>query len=70
MDKKLVGFIGLALELPVVILIFVFIGDFCDKHYALKGFGVGAGVLIAFSGWVTHLILLVKKYDSVEEPKK
>ncbi|MCB0347985.1 MAG: hypothetical protein KDD37_04080 [Bdellovibrionales bacterium] len=54
---------GIAFELTGLIIGFIFIGQMIDEKYQLNGIGVAGGISLAFIIWVSHLMILVKKWE-------
>ncbi len=68
MDKKTVALIGLAFELTGLILGGVFLGNYFDSKWDMKGLGVAGGALIALIVWITHVMKVLKEKSS-DQPK-
>ena len=64
MDKKTLMYVGLGLELPGLIIAFIFAGKFFDEKYNLKGMGIAGGALLGLVSWVLHLVYVMKAQDS------
>ena len=64
MDKKTVALIGLAFELTGLVLAGVFLGNYLDSKWDLKGLGVAGGALLALVLWITHVMKVLKEKSS------
>ncbi len=61
MKKHLARWVGLAIEFPVLLFLFIKIGQFLDKKYDKSSLFVLFGIIIGFSIWIWHIYLLQKK---------
>ena len=63
MNKGVGVYLGIAFELTGLIIVFLFIGKYFDEKFTLGGIGITVGILLAFALWITHLLILVKKWE-------
>lgn len=69
MDKKTLVYIGLGLELPGLILAFIFLGKYLDDRFSLKGMAIAGGALAGLIIWVVHLLIVIKQQEK-DDPKE
>lgn len=62
-----VYFIGLATELAVLIVTFLYIGRWVDQQMRWNGFGVAGGAFIGLGIWIGHLVAAMNKAARLEE---
>ena len=62
-------FIGIGVELVGIVIVMFKVGAWLDATYHWPGYGVAGGILLGLVGWLTHVILAVKKTDT-EDSKK
>lgn len=62
-----VYFIGLATELAVLIVSFLYLGRWVDEKMGWSGFGVAGGSVIALALWITHLVSAMNKAAKLQE---
>lgn len=67
MNSKAYVFIGMGFELIGAVLVLLWVGGIVDHEYGWKGFGSIAGIVIALVGWITHLLLVVRKLANDEK---
>ena len=67
MDKKALAFVGLAFELAALVVAFIYIGQYFDLKYNLKGLGIAGGALGGLIVWVAHVAIVLKSFERSEE---
>ena len=55
-------FTAMGFELVGIILTCLYFGQELDKKYGLGGLGVAGLSMIGLAGWLTHLVVLLKKF--------
>lgn len=60
-------FIGLAMELAVLIVTFLYLGRWVDGYMGWNGFGVAGGAFLGLAIWITHLVSAMNKANKLEE---
>ena len=61
---------GLGFELLAVTVIGVYLGQYIDKTYEIKGLATVGLVLGGLGGWAYHLVVLIKKYEREKQVDK
>lgn len=59
--------LGLAAELIVLELVFIYAGRYLDEKYQWPQYGVTIGGLLALIVWLTHAVIMVKKIEKEEQ---
>ncbi len=69
MNTKAYVFIGMGFELVGAVMAFLWIGQYLDEHQGWGGMGAAGGIVVAFIGWITHLLIVVRTLakDTKEE---
>lgn len=62
-----VYFIGLATELAVLIVTFLYLGRWVDGYMGWNGFGVAGGAFLGLGIWIVHLVSAMNKANKLEE---
>lgn len=65
--NNLWAFVSIGFEIVGLILVAVYLGAYLDEKYQLKGLGTGGMVIVALTGWLVRIILMLKKIQSDEE---
>jgi NADH:ubiquinone oxidoreductase subunit 6 (subunit J) len=60
MDRKTGIFIGMGVECVGIVLVFVYIGQWIDEKYGLKGLATAFLAMLALVVWVVHLLMVVR----------
>lgn len=67
MKNSYVYFIGLAMELAVLIVTFLYIGRWVDGYMGWSGFGIAGGAFVGLGIWIVHLVSAMNKAAKLEE---
>lgn len=67
MDRQYIIFFGLGIELVVLSITLIYIGQFLDQRFGWNGFGIAGGAVLALVSWLTHLIFAMRKLDQEEK---
>jgi len=62
-SKKAVVFAGMGFELAGLIVGGLYLGQYLDAVYNLKGIATAALALGALASWLIHLVVLIKKFQ-------
>ncbi len=65
-----VYFIGLATELAVLIVTFLYIGRWVDGYMGWNGFGIAGGAFLGLGIWIAHLVSAMNKASRLEEEQE
>ncbi len=69
--KKYIVFSGIGFELLIIMTVLISIGQELDRRQQTQGVFVILGVVIGFTGWLFHIIYLLKKLNVEDNsPKK
>lgn len=70
MNRRYLIFTAMGFELVGLILACLFIGQWLDENYGLKGLGVIGLMVGGLVGWLVHLIQLLKMIDRNENKEE
>ncbi len=62
-DSKYLVFIGMGFELVGLVLASVYVGQYLDTKFELKGLGIVSMMVLGLVGWLVHIVQLVKNMD-------
>ncbi len=65
--NKYIVFMAIGMELVGLVFVSVYLGQFFDSKYGLKGFATAGFTLLSLIGWVIHIILLVRKIEKLNQ---
>jgi F0F1-type ATP synthase assembly protein I len=60
MDRKTALFIGMGAECVGIVLVFVYIGQWVDEKYGLRGLATAVLAMLGLVIWVVHLLMVVR----------
>lgn len=58
--KQYLVYLGLGTEFVGLMAAFLFIGNYADERFGLKGFGMIGGVFFALIIWAVHFIIVAR----------
>jgi F0F1-type ATP synthase assembly protein I len=67
LKNRYVVFVGMGIELVGIILTAVYVGQLLDAKYGTKGLGIAGLPMIGLAGWITHIVVLTKKIEKIED---
>lgn len=67
MNRRAMVFIAMGFEAVAAVLAGVWLGGYFDKNLGGKGYGPVLGALLFLIGWVIHLLVMAKKFESESE---
>lgn len=65
--SQLLVFVSIGFEIVGLILAAVYIGKYLDEKHQLNGLGTGGMVILALSGWLVRIIMMLKKIQDQDE---
>ena len=65
--NKMAAFAGIGFELIALLLGAVYLGQYIEGRVGGKGLLTAGLVVLAFIGWIVHLVVMLKPRD--EDPK-
>ncbi|PWU19599.1 MAG: hypothetical protein C5B49_05505 [Bdellovibrio sp.] len=65
--KKYIVFAGMGFELVGLIIACLFIGQWLDERFSLKGLGVISFSVLGLVGWLVHLLQMLKLLEKQEK---
>jgi len=68
--KKYLIFASIGFELVGIMLGTIYLGQAIDKTYQTKGMALIALMLIGLASWLTHVILLLRRFQKNESEDK
>ncbi len=63
MNSRYLVFMAMGFELVGLILACLYIGQWLDQQYGLKGLGVAGMAILGLVGWLVQLIQLIKRAE-------
>ena len=61
--KKYIVFASIGFELVGIMMAAIYVGQIIDKSYQTKGLGLIALMFIGLASWLTHVILLLRRFE-------
>lgn len=68
--KKYLIFASIGFELVGMMVASIYLGQAIDEHYQTKGLGLIALMFIALASWLTHVILLLRRFQKDDPDDK
>jgi F0F1-type ATP synthase assembly protein I len=68
--KKYIVFASIGFELVGIMLACVYLGQAVDKTYQTKGLGLIALMFIGLASWLTHVVLLLRRFEKNDPDDK
>ena len=64
--NRMVAFVGIGFELIGLLLGGAFLGQYLDREFGVAGLWTAGMVILGLVGWLVHLVILLKGYQSTE----
>ncbi len=66
-NKKALVFTAMGFELIGLILVCIYIGQWIDERYGTHGLGLVGFSALGLTGWLVHIVRLLKVYEGDSE---
>jgi len=68
--KKYIVFAGIGIELVGIMISSIYLGQIIDNTYQTKGLGLIALSFIGLASWMTHVIMLLRRFEKENSDDK
>jgi hypothetical protein len=66
-NNRMAAFVGIGFEIVGLLVFAVLFGDYLDTYFAAKGLITAGLVVLALTGWVIHVVVMLRGFEKDTE---